>query len=151
MKKIYRKAFRLFFLLCLTNAIGFISSGFMTPDTVNWYNTLNLSPLTPPDYVFPMVWSTLFILMSFSGFLCWGKTSPRPFVFFLACILLWPFTFFYLRSPLWALFVLLGYLLFGFITFKCFIKTSKTAGYLFIPTLLWGLFALYLNSYIVLN
>ena len=64
MTRITQNAFRLLFLLALTNGIGYVGGSFMNQDTMNWYNTLVMSSLTPPDMVFPIVWFALFLMMS---------------------------------------------------------------------------------------
>ena len=42
-----------------------------------WYRTLNQPPFTPPDKVFPIVWTTLYALMAWSGWRIWRS---RPSV-----------------------------------------------------------------------
>lgn len=148
---LYQKALRLFYLLLLTNAVGYIGSSFMTPDSQNWYESLVKSSLTPPDIVFPIVWTTLFFMMAFSAFLVWGKISPRFFTLQLAMNLAWSFTFFYLRETLASCFIILLLLYFLYRTIKDFGRVSKSADYLLMPTFVWVLFALYLNVFIVVN
>ena len=79
-KSVIQSVFRLFFLLFLVNTIGYIGGSYMTPDTFVWYNSLPGSSLTPPDWIFPIVWTILFFLMAISAFLVWGRASPRWFV-----------------------------------------------------------------------
>lgn len=150
MKPIYQNAVRLFFLLLLTNGVGYVGSTFMTQDSMNWYFYLNKSSLTPPDIVFPIMWTTLYCMMAISAFLVWGKTSPRYFTLQLMANLAWTFAFFYFRSTLISLFIILILLFLLFLCIKGFMKVSKVAGYLLIPTFIWCLFALYLNFYVVL-
>ena len=140
----------LLFLLIIVNLIGFIGSLYMTPETLLWYHQLDVSPLTPPDWAFSMVWSILFFFMALSMFLVWGRASPRWFVTQLAFNMLWSFAFFYLHSPLWAEFVLIGLIFSLMMNIVIFYRVSKIAGWLLIPTLLWSLFALYLNTYILM-
>lgn len=151
MTKIQTNALRLFFLLALTNGIGYVGASFMTPDTMNWYNTLNMSALTPPDWVFGVIWTLLFLMMSVAAFLVWDKVTPRWFVGQLAMNLLWTFTFFYLREIIISAFVILLLLFFVYKTIRSFYSESRTAGLLMIPTFVWSLFALYLNTYIIFN
>lgn len=148
MKNIKQNAWRLFFLLLLTNTVGYIGSAFMTPDTMNWYNALSLSALTPPDFVFPVVWTVLFFMMSISAFLVWNMVSPRYFVMQLAMNLAWTFIFFYLREVVIACFVILVLLYCVFRTIVDFYRVNHISGWLMVPTFMWGLFALYLNIYI---
>lgn len=150
-KSIIKSAFRLFFLLFLVNTIGYIGGSYMTEDTLLWYKTLPNSSLTPPDWVFPITWMILFFLMAVSAFLVWGRASPRWFVAQLMMNMLWSFCFFYLRNPVCALGVLILMLVFLGLNIASFGKFSKIAGWLLMPTFIWGLFALYLNICIALN
>ncbi|MDR2901985.1 MAG: tryptophan-rich sensory protein [Lactobacillales bacterium] len=151
MKDTYLKAMRLFFLLVLISGIGSVGSGFMTDDTMLWYHYLNKSALTPPNIVFPIVWGILYVLLAVSAFLVWGKTSPRVFVFALACILAWPFSFFYFRAVGFSILVILLLIALLAICFKKFHPLNRWAAYLLIPVLAWCVFALYLNIFIWLN
>lgn len=150
MNKTYQKALCLFFLLLLTNGVGYVGSTFMTPDNMLWYQYLNKPILTPPDIVFPIVWTILFFLMAFAAFIVWNKANPKYFTLSLMANLAWSFSFFYLRSTLVALVIILIYLFLLYMCIKVFYKVSKTAAYLMVPTFIWCLFALYLNGYVVL-
>ncbi len=150
MKNIKQNAMRLFFLLFLTNGVGYVGSAFMTQDTMNWYDTLSQSVLTPPDFVFPIVWTCLFFMMAISAFLVWNKASPRYFVMQLAMNLAWTFTFFYLREVVVACFVILALLYCVFRTILDFYRVNRVSGWLMVPTFVWGLFALYLNIYVAM-
>ena len=149
-KSVWRQVGELLFLLILVNSVGGIGSLYMTSDTLNWYHQLNASPLTPPDWAFGIVWSVLFFLMALSMFLVWGRASPRWFAIQLICNMLWSFCFFYLRSPILAELVLFVLIFALFMNVCLFYKVSKLSGLLLLPTLLWSLFALYLNSFILL-
>ena len=149
-KSVWRQVGELLFLLILVNSVGGIGSLYMTSDTLNWYHQLNGSPLTPPDWAFGIVWSVLFFLMALSMFLVWGRASPRWFAIQLICNMLWSFCFFYLRSPILAELVLFVLIFALFMNVCLFYKVSKLSGLLLLPTLLWSLFALYLNSFILL-
>ena len=150
-KSVFRSALRLFFLLFLVNTIAYIGGSYMTSETLTWYETLPNSGMTPPDWVFPVVWTILFFMMAVSAFLVWGRASPRWFVAQLMMNMLWSFCFFYLRNPIMALGVLILMLVFLGLNIASFGKVSKWAGWLLVPTFIWGLFALYLNWYIVFN
>lgn len=150
MKKTYQKALHLFFLLLLTNGVGYIGSTFMTPDNMLWYQYLNKPLLTPPNIVFPIMWTILFFMMAIAAFLVWNKANPKYFTLSLMANLAWSFSFFYLRNTLAALVIILIYLFLLYMCIKVFYKASRMAAYLMIPTFIWCLFALYLNGYVVL-
>ena len=147
---VYTKALRLGFLLFLTFTVGYIGGTFVTPETMAWYDTLILSSFNPPSHWFGIAWGILYLCMSFSAWIVWGKVSPRPFVIQLALNLLWPFLFFYLQSPILALVDTILMIVFIVITIWKFGKISKVSGGLMVPVLLWSLFALYLNTITVL-
>lgn len=148
---IIKKGIILFFLFAIIFSIPYATRGFMGVDTMNWYHLLPLSPLNPPDIVFPFVWTVLYFLMGISAFLVWDKASPRYFVLQLITNGLWPFLFFYLRNPTAAFFDVMVMIVFIILTIKTFYKVSKMAAYLLIPLLCWCLFACYLNGYIVFH
>ena len=150
MTRTIQNAFRLLFLLSLTNGIGYVGSSFMNQDTMNWYDTLVMSSLTPPDFVFPIVWFILFLMMSIAAFLVWNKVSPRWFVAQLGMNLLWTFLFFGMREVFAACLVIVVMLYFLYKCMRDFYAKSHVAAYLMAPTFLWCLFALYLNGFIVI-
>ncbi|MBP5344429.1 MAG: tryptophan-rich sensory protein [Alphaproteobacteria bacterium] len=146
---VWKNASHLFFLLLLVFTVGYVGSAFMTPTTWDWYNSLAKSPLNPPDFIFPIVWTILLFLQAIAAFLVWGKASPRWFVAQLMFNMLWSFTFFYLHSPSISFIVSLLFSCALFINTYTFGKVNKIAGLLILPTFLWSLFAIYLNAYLV--
>lgn len=124
-----------------------------------WYQNLIRPPLNPPAWVFPPVWTILYILMAVALFLYAKKFTEKRkawgFVLFFTQILVnfaWTPAFFVAQNiPLaLAIVILLDILvLFNIIEFS---KVSKTAAKLLIPYFLWILFATYLNfGYLFLN
>jgi len=123
-----------------------------------YYNKLNKSKLTPPGWIFGPVWTILYITMLISSYLifkekkcylwCYALTL---FVIQLIFNLLWTPLFFRLKNPKLALLDLFLLLLFLALTIIEFLKINKIAGYILIPYLIWCLFALYLNIYILIN
>ncbi len=144
-----RKVGRLIFLIILVNVIGYVGASYMTPNTMLWYDSLPKANLNPPQYVFPIVWGILFLLQAIAAFLVWGKASPRWFVIQLVLNMLWSFSFFYLKNPALALGVLVLFIIALCFNIRAFDKANRFAGWLIVPTLLWAIFALYLNGAIV--
>ena len=144
--------------LCLL--IGFLSS-FATQSSVNdWYLTLNKPSFNPPNWLFAPVWTILYILMGIAAGWVWGKgfhhkyvkTGLYHFGFQLLLNALWSIVFFGLKSPFYALWVILALLIMLVLTIKWFKVVSKLAAILLIPYLLWVCFATLLNYKIwVLN
>ena len=117
--------------------IGFAISSFMD------YNTLNKPSLSPPGFLFGIVWTILYILMGIS----YGILDTRNLAYYLQLIvnLIWPILFFVLKarllSSIWIV-LLLILIIYMIVTFN---KKNKLAAYLQIPYLIWTAFATYLN------
>ena len=108
-------------------------------------------PLSPPAWLFPIVWTILFALMGISAarvyMSCCPGRSDALFVYTVQLIVNFLWTVFYfsfhafLLSFLWLLFLLLLVLLMDVRFERC----SSGAGKLQIPYTLWLCFAAYLN------
>lgn len=123
-----------------------------------WYNQLNRSKLTPPSWVFGLVWPLLYILMSMSFLIIQSNKQCYPFckplVYFIIQLsfnLIWTTLFFKMQKPLLALFDLILTWIFTVISYYQFRNISKIGSALLIPYILWLSFAFYLNLYIVIN
>lgn len=149
LKKI-EKAFYLLFPLIVGGLSALISGNFS--DT---YNLLNKPVLSPPGYVFGIVWSILFILMGLSYYLIKRDNNYvddnvkfwyyfQLFLNFMWSIIFFRFKFFTF-SFIWLLILLLSI----WITFLKFKDINKTSAYLLIPYIIWVSFAGYLNLMIV--
>ena len=127
-------------------------SGLASSNTADdiWYQELVKSPLNPPGYVFGIVWPILYLLMSISAFRTFNETK-NLFLIQLLFNAIWSWLFFAFQMPLIALLNiwLLIYLNIKF-NLKMFYQ-DKLSALLFIPYVLWLLFASYLNLFIVLN
>jgi len=131
-----------FVLVYLTAFLGSLFT-----DTGSWYESIKPS-ITPPGYIFPIVWNILFFLIAISLYLAWIKKQPLTFYFVnLILNLAWSAIFFGLKMPLLAFFELI--LLWISIIFLIKINWRKTSGYLLIPYLLWVTFAGVLNFLII--
>ena len=121
------------------------------------YDNLIQPPLAPPSFLFPIVWTILYILMGVSyGLLVQnGQDSENiSSIYYLQLFvnLLWPLFFFVLQWRLFAFFWLL--LLIGLVIVMIirFYRNHRGAGLLQLPYLLWLFFAAYLNlSIYILN
>ena len=130
---------------------GYLSSLFQSLSSAEWYDALQRSPFTPDDWVFPVAWTLLYILMGVAAGLLWRVRSIFTrllnviFVVQLALNFLWPLLFFGGQYYLAAFVVLL--LLWGaiLITMRLFEGIDEWASDLLIPYLLWVTFAGYLN------
>lgn len=138
--------------LALPLAVGGFSA-FLTRDGMRAFALLKQPPLSPPAWLFPVVWTLLYLMMGLASYLVWvsgvsDRRRERALTVYglsLAANFLWPILFFTVQAwlaafllllLLWAL-VGIAALLFGAIT--------PRAGKLLLPYLAWLTFAAYLN------
>lgn len=134
-------------------ALGSILSG----NNMEQYMQMYKPPLSPPGFIFPIVWTILFILMGIAAYLIYispsedKKTALTVYLIQLAANVLWSVIFFrfdaYLLAFAWLVF--LWYLI--FVTIKQFYPINKIAAYLMLPYLAWVTFAGYLNLAIAIH
>lgn len=139
--------------IALTLAIGGLSSILSSSGQKTFAEVFNQSPLTPPSWVFPVVWTVLYILMAVGYSLvekkCPGKAG-RIYWLQLAFNFLWPIWFFNLNLFLFSFIWLVALLLLVILMTVKFYKCDKTAAFLQIPYILWLIFAGYLNLMVFL-
>ena len=123
-----------------------------------WYYQLKRSRLSPPSWIFGIVWPLLYFLMSISFIIVQSNKKCYPFckplVYFIIQLsfnLIWTTLFFKMQKPLLALIDLILTWVFTVITYYQFTKISKIGSALLLPYILWLSFAFYLNLYIVIN
>lgn len=129
--------------------VGFLISGSMD------YDSLVKPPLSPPGFLFPIVWTILYIFMGVSyGILesnsLIDESSNFIYYFQLFVNALWPIFFFLLKwrlfSSIWIIFLIILIIL----MIINFYKKNKISGLLQVPYLLWSIFATYLTISIYL-
>lgn len=100
-----------------------------------------------PSWVFPLVWTILYILMGVSAYIIYEETNeiPKIYIYQLTFNLLWSFIFFRFKLFTLAFIWILLLILLVLIMIKDFWSKNKLAGYLQIPYLIWLFIALYLN------
>ena len=142
------------FLISLAIPLGIGAlAGVISSSGMRAYQEFNQPPLSPPGWLFPVVWTILYILMGIASYLVLttGKSQEsirRALVLYgiqLAFNFLWPIFFFSLSAYLFALIWLVILWLLILVTTILFYSVSDIAGYLMIPYLLWVTFAGYLN------
>ncbi len=136
-------------------AIGGVIGSLTKPEIRTWYSTLNRSPLTPPNYVFPIAWTILYGIIGACGWLIWRESSfPRLSIiktlYVTQLILNWSWTplffGFYLTGLSLVVLGTMDILVFALICLAY--RKMKAVSLLMIPYLSWILFASYLNFYI---
>ena len=122
-----------------------------------WYSLLNKPIFNPPDWIFGPVWTTLYILMTFSIWLYWhsqNKVMSTVYIYFIHLIFntTWSVVFFVFHNIILALLVLIVLIVLIINLILRFKRVKILSAYLMIPYLLWCTFALILNvSLIILN
>ncbi len=142
--------------LLISNGAGALGA-ILTADSMQQYSNLYRPPFSPPGWVFPVVWTILFMLMGIAAYLIYISESPDKWVglklYFIQLLLnvSWSFIFFRLNAYqlAFAWLLLLWYVV--FLTTKEFYKVDTRAGKLMIPYLIWLTFAAYLNLAIALH
>lgn len=152
------KSKKYFYLLLWIALLLLVGSflGMLTKTNIDsWYLTLNRSPLSPPNYLFSIVWSILYIAIATSGWIIWNSGSftglrliKTLYIIQLALNWAWTPLFFNFHQIGAALVCLLLIIItvIGLIIYSY--KKINVAALLLLPYLLWLLFAAYLNFYI---
>lgn len=139
--------------VAISLGVGILSALF-TRGNMNIYEELSTPPLSPPSFLFPVVWTVLYVLMGISAAMVYNtRTSPlarRKEALTLCYVSLffnffWSIIFFNIRAFLFAFVWLLVLLTLIILTIVKYYKINKTAAYLQIPYAVWVTFAGYLN------
>lgn len=126
------------------------ASALITKNGMKAFETVNQPPLTPPMWLFPVVWTLLFILMGIASYLivnAHAEDTKALYYYGIQLVLnfFWSIWFFNLSWYLFSFFWLLVLWICIFATIISFFPISKKAAYLMVPYLLWVAFAGYLN------
>lgn len=134
-------------------------AGSLLVDTKSsWYTALQKPAFNPPPWVFSTAWSIVYLCVIISLFLLFRSDAdiePVCVGVILLCGLLnivWTAVFFRLHAIIPAAAVLLALICALIYVFMCLYPKNKASAWLFLPHILWGLFALVLNiGFIVKN
>lgn len=141
-------------LICIAIplAVGGLSA-LISGNAMKAFGELEQPPLSPPAWLFPVVWTILYVIMGISLYLvlvsnAGNKIIAPALVFFglqLFFNFFWSIFFFNLSMYYFAFgwLIVLWALIFAMIV--SFYKASRVAGLINIPYLLWVTFAGYLN------
>ncbi|MCM1497812.1 MAG: tryptophan-rich sensory protein [Clostridium sp.] len=140
--------------LAIPLAIGGLSA-LLTRNSMETFDLINKPGFSPPGWLFPVVWTVLYILMGIASYLVLisERSNDNALAVYglqLVFNFFWSIIFFNLRLYLFAFIWLVLLWLLIFKTVLLFYQISKPAGYLLIPYLLWVTFAGYLNFSIYL-
>lgn len=155
----------------ITIAVAMLGSWFNTFG-MTWYQTELVRPdLTPPNYLFPIAWTTIFILATIAALMVWNKPQfeERYLVIFKRKtrdfnLIIGFFIVNAILNALWSLLFFTFHLIFPALVEMIFLEAttlililliwrhSKIASLLLLPYLLWVAFATYLTYLIyILN
>ena len=151
-----RKALNIIIPILVCFLVGLSASYFQADAIKNWYPTLIKPAVTPPNIVFPIAWSIIYVCRGLSIGLLINSTIERrrffikAFIFQLFFNFTWSISFFYIQNPLIGFIniLLLDIFVINY-TLKSY-QVSKASSILFIPYVIWLLFATYLNGYILM-
>ena len=128
------------------------AAGWLTKDSFAEYMTLRQPPLSPPEWVFPVVWTILYILMGISSTRVYlahcpeSRAALRLYGWQLAVNFIWPLLFFRWQLRMLALVCLALLIVLIIRMIQRFAAVDQRAAYLQISYLLWSGFAFYLNA-----
>lgn len=148
-----RNFFKLAVAIVVSELAGIIGSVFTMQSIPIWYASLEKPALSPPNWIFGPVWTTLYFLMGVAAFLVWRygfehKEVKITLVIFCGQLVLnvfWSIIFFGLHNPFWAFIEIIVLWLAIFWTIVCFYKISRPSALLLLPYIFWVSFAAYLN------
>lgn len=136
-------------------AIGSVIGNATQSDVSAWYPTLQRSSLTPPDYVFGIVWTILYAMIATSGWLIWNEKSSAELesvkkLYILQLVLNWSWMPLFFRYHLigTSLLCILSIVALATLIIAKTYKKYTSISVLLVPYLCWLLLASYLNFYI---
>ena len=151
MSRLKNYAFSILIPVFVGILVGLVTSSSMD------YEMLQKPFLSPPGWVFPVVWTILYILMGISYGILKEKQLvdgeiDRIYYSQLIVNALWSIIFFNLKWRLFAFIWIILLIILVITMIKEFYEKNKTSGLLQIPYLAWILFAAYLNlGFFILN
>lgn len=129
-------------------AVGTLSSLFSGNMS---YSAFNKPSFSPPGYLFPIVWTILYVLMGISSYMIYSSNDEgkrkalTTYTIQLIFNFFWSILFFGFSQYLFAFIWLIALIILIVIMIYQFYEILPLAAYLQIPYLLWCLFAAYLN------
>lgn len=134
-------------------AVGLVS-GLLTMGAMEDFSALNQPPLSPPGWLFPVVWTILYVLMGVSSWRIANRdrqaTALTVYYVSLVFNFFWSIFFFVCQMWLFALIWLLILWILILIYTVGYFRIDRLAGWLQVPYAVWCAFAIYLNLGVVI-
>jgi tryptophan-rich sensory protein len=138
----------LFPVFILTCAAAGAAGVFFRPGV--WYRNLDKPDWTPPNWMFPVIWAVLYVLIAFAA----TRISEIPdndlalglWGLQITINTLWSGVFFGLRRMLAGVVVIAALWVTVMATTVAFLGHDMTAALMMVPYLIWGTYALALNT-----
>lgn len=148
-----KKRFKFFYVTAAVLLTAYICSALTHIGINGWYDNFEKPELTPPDMVFPIIWTIIYALLILASFIALRdgdsvskNKANNLFITQLALQILWCFSFF-AQGQLalaMAVIILLDITVYKMIT--VFLKIRKLSGWLLYPYYWWLIFATFLNA-----
>lgn len=143
----------LFICIAIPLIVGGISA-LLTRNSMEMFEMIAKPPLSPPGWLFPVVWTILYTLMGISSYIILTSDASREDIedairlygYQLVVNFLWPTFFFNFQWYFFALLWLILLWVLVILMIRKFADISKLAAYMNIPYLIWLTFAAYLNA-----
>ncbi|MGC6404754.1 MAG: TspO/MBR family protein [Candidatus Comchoanobacterales bacterium] len=145
------------FLSSLFVLTSFLIGLWASPGNQSWYSTLKQPAFMPPNWVFPVVWTLLYLLLATIARLLWELRHESgmkwALVFFVLQMIgnwMWSPVFFVAHQMYIALGLLVVILGLSLMSMLSVIQTRLWLSMLWLPYIAWLGFALYLNAAVIL-
>lgn len=141
----------LIFFVIITFSTSFIGRLVTQTNKEPWYSGLCKSSITPPGWIFGIVWPVLYLLMAIAVWMAYTnkpKNKETILKLYFAQLLLnasWTPVFFGMHSILGGLMIIPAMIIAISFLMKEYYPKQMTSFYLMIPYLAWCTFALFLN------
>ncbi len=138
-----------------TELVGALS-GILAGNSFSFYEELIKPPLSPPGWLFPVMWAILYALMGISAFMIYTSDSKERckalIIYGIQLFLnfMWSIVFFRFKMIGLSVAVILTLLALILVMMIKFYRIRSVSAYLNIPYLMWIIFASYLNIGILL-
>jgi len=158
-RELYCADYRIIFFAVLFHFLcGIISA--LLGGTARVYQYLLLPYFAPPSFVFVVMWSVLYVLLGvslgiyLSSYECnrsrWRLNTSVLYGLFLLLLFLWYPIFFGAKLFSFGLVVIACLISVSLFVFRHFMKRSRLAAVLLIPSIIWFVFSFFLNFCILL-